>query len=141
MGEMSVRPQGGWESGLADVNLRIELMRLREKASANEDWSLAAILDVAVRTVDGRLAETRKVETAVPLPTTLSCRNIRVKGARTSIRLEEAFWAALDMLARRAKCSINDLCDAAADLPGAGSLTAALRVYVLLSLCSSRPIP
>lgn len=123
---------------LADANLRIELMRLREKATENEDWSLASILDVAIRTVDGRMVEAQRSGSAAPLPTALSCRNVRVKGARTSVRLEEAFWSALDMLARRAKCSVNDLCDAAADLPGAGSLTAALRVYVLLSLCSNQ---
>lgn len=123
---------------LADANLRIELMRLREKATDNEDWSLASILDVAIRTVDGRMAEAQKMGPAAPLPTTLTCRNIRVKGARTSVRLEEAFWSALDILAQRAKCSVNDLCEAAADLPGAGSLTAALRVYVLLSLSTNQ---
>lgn len=122
-----------------DANLRIELMRLRAKSADKEDWSVAAILDVAIRTLDGRMDEARQLETAGPLPTALSCRNVRVKGNRTSIRLEEAFWAALDQMARQAKCSINDLCDAAADLPGAASLTAALRVYVLLHMCPDLP--
>lgn len=120
---------------VSDANLRIELMRLREKSAGNDDWSLAAILDVAIRTLDGRMDEARQAEAAVPPPTALSCRNVRVKGNRTSIRLEQAFWHGLDVLSRQGRCTVNELCEAAAELPGAASLTAALRVYVLLNLC------
>lgn len=59
-------------------------------------------------------------------------KNIRVKGRRTSVRLEESMWRALHEVAENKKCTIHDLCNAIEDTkhPGA-SFSAALRVFLM----------
>jgi len=78
---------------------------------------------------------------AGPLPTEIekldlasptAMRNVRVAGRRTSVRLEQGFWEALDEIARRQKTSINEICNMASDHRNGLGLTAALRLYALV---------
>ncbi|WP_225768523.1 ribbon-helix-helix domain-containing protein [Inquilinus sp. Marseille-Q2685] len=58
-------------------------------------------------------------------------RNVTVGGARSSIRLEEAFWDALDEILRRENLRLNDLVSRIWDhLPAKGNLSGAVRVFV-----------
>jgi predicted DNA-binding ribbon-helix-helix protein len=66
------------------------------------------------------------------LASATAMRNVRVAGRRTSVRLEQGFWQALDEIARREKTDINALCDYAAKQRYGLGLTAALRLYTLL---------
>jgi predicted DNA-binding ribbon-helix-helix protein len=59
-------------------------------------------------------------------------RSVRVAGHRTSISLEEEFWAALQELARRRGISMNQLV-AEIDAGRQGNLSSALRLFVLAS--------
>lgn len=59
-------------------------------------------------------------------------RNVRVAGRRTSVRLEQGFWEALDEIARREKTSVNEICGKASDHRNGLGLTAALRLYTLI---------
>ncbi|MEX2296646.1 MAG: ribbon-helix-helix domain-containing protein [Dongiaceae bacterium] len=66
------------------------------------------------------------------LASATAMRNVRVAGRRTSVRLEQGFWQALDEIARREKTDVNALCDYAAKQRFGLGLTAALRLYTLL---------
>jgi predicted DNA-binding ribbon-helix-helix protein len=57
-------------------------------------------------------------------------RSVLVSGHKTSISLEEPFWAALQSLADRRGVSVN-LLVAEIDAGRDGNLSSALRVYVL----------
>jgi predicted DNA-binding ribbon-helix-helix protein len=74
------------------------------------------------------LTESEKMDLASPT----AMRNVRVGGRRTSVRLEQGFWVALDEIARREKISINSICDRAGSRRNALGLTAALRLYALV---------
>ncbi len=123
---------------VADINLRIELQRLARQANERDDGPVTAILAAAIRTLDERLYNAEASSThstdGAALAISLICRNVRVKGRRTSVKLEKEFWTALEMLADRAKCTIAEMCDEAWLLKGQGSLTSALRVLILRSL-------
>jgi predicted DNA-binding ribbon-helix-helix protein len=126
---------------IADLNLRIELKRLADKAFERDDGPLMAILEVAINTLDERLAAPEsygREETLRKKPVVLICRNIRIKGKRTSIKLETEFWHALDLMAEEAHCSIDDLCEAAKRRFEARNLTSAIRVFVLNSNIAAR---
>lgn len=119
---------------IADLNLRIELKRLADKAFERDDGPLMAILEVAINTLDERLADPEayaREEAPRRRPVTLVCRNVRVKGKRTSVKLENEFWHALEAMAAEAHCTIDDLCDAARRRYEASSLTSAIRVFIL----------
>ena len=62
----------------------------------------------------------------------LVSRNVRIRGHRTSVRLEPEMWDALNEVAGAEACSIHDLCSAVEDLrhPDA-SFTGALRVFLM----------
>jgi predicted DNA-binding ribbon-helix-helix protein len=62
----------------------------------------------------------------------LVSRNVRVAGHRTSVRLEPAMWEALRRICEREHSSIHDLVTAVAERQPASSLTAAIRVYLLI---------
>ena len=66
------------------------------------------------------------------LASSTAMRNVRVAGRRTSVRLEQGYWDALDELARREKTSINDICDRASSHRNGLGLTAILRLYALI---------
>jgi predicted DNA-binding ribbon-helix-helix protein len=61
----------------------------------------------------------------------LICRNVKVDGRRTSLRMEPELWdAALDIAQRRA-IGINDLLTELDQSRGDANLTGALRVYII----------
>lgn len=126
---------------IADLNLRIELKRLADKAFERDDGPLMAILEVAINTLDERLAAPEsygREETLRKKPVVLICRNIRIKGKRTSIKLETEFWHALELMAEEAHCSIDDLCETAKRRFEARNLTSAIRVFVLNNSIAAR---
>ncbi|TSD86787.1 ribbon-helix-helix domain-containing protein [Mycobacterium sp. KBS0706] len=58
-------------------------------------------------------------------------RNVTVGGARSSIRLEEAFWDALEEILRREGLTLNELVSRIwGRLPANGNLSSAARVFV-----------
>lgn len=64
--------------------------------------------------------------------TTLKTRNVTVRGHRTSIRLEPAMWQAFDEIAAAEGRSIHELCGTVAGARDASTLTAAIRVFIVL---------
>jgi predicted DNA-binding ribbon-helix-helix protein len=58
-------------------------------------------------------------------------RNVKVFGRRTSMRLEPAFWEALEEIARREGTDVDGLFDKVARVPHRGNLTSAIRLFVL----------
>jgi predicted DNA-binding ribbon-helix-helix protein len=119
---------------IADLNLRIELKRLADKAFERDDGPLMAILEVAINTLDERISDPDAYageEAPRKRPVTLICRNVRIKGKRTSVKLENEFWHALETMAGEAHCTIDELCDAARRRYESSSLTSAVRVFVL----------
>ena len=68
-------------------------------------------------------------------------RSVTIDGHRTSISLEDAFWAELSGIARARGLSLNALVaeiDHARGTPEAGNLSSALRLYVLEELKKQR---
>ena len=64
--------------------------------------------------------------------TSLVIRNVTVDGHRTSVRLEPEMWNAVGEICRRERCSIHNLCTlVSASKQGPGSLTAAIRVFIM----------
>ena len=61
----------------------------------------------------------------------LDVRNVYVNDQRTSLRLEPSFWDALEDIARRKNTALNTVISDIANQRGDGSLTSAVRVYVL----------
>ena len=58
-------------------------------------------------------------------------RNIIIGGARSSIRLEEAFWEALEEILTREGFTLNDIVTKISDrLPAGGNLSGAVRVFI-----------
>ncbi|WP_342237840.1 ribbon-helix-helix domain-containing protein [Inquilinus sp. OTU3971] len=58
-------------------------------------------------------------------------RNVTIGGARSSIRLEEAFWEALEELLKREDLTLNDLVTRISDrLSTRGNLSSAVRVFI-----------
>ena len=69
-----------------------------------------------------------------PRVSSLKSRNIRIDRRRTSVRLEPELWAALDRLCDENKQNLHDLCSSVAAKDRPGSLTSALRVYIVREL-------
>lgn len=66
-----------------------------------------------------------------PQLTQLAKRSVVISGHKTSISLENAFWLALKMAARRRKMTVNELVTRI-DGSRNGNLSSALRVFLLL---------
>jgi len=58
-------------------------------------------------------------------------RNVRIHGRRTSMRLEQPFWTALEEIAKTLEMPIETLCEGIADSAHRGNLSSAIRVFVL----------
>ncbi len=58
-------------------------------------------------------------------------RNVRIRGMRTSMRLESAFWLALREIAARTGESVPALCERILRGSHRGNRTSAVRVFVL----------
>ncbi|OUS13914.1 hypothetical protein A9Q97_04285 [Rhodospirillales bacterium 47_12_T64] len=63
---------------------------------------------------------------------TLVNKNITLKGRRTSLRLEPDMWEALFEICVREECHISDLCTTVDEVKDESSLTAAIRVFILI---------
>jgi len=62
----------------------------------------------------------------------VACRNIRIHGRRTSIRLDEQMWQALNEIAEIENCNIHDLCTTVYDSKDRDTgFTAALRIFLM----------
>ncbi|MDD9877942.1 MAG: ribbon-helix-helix domain-containing protein [Magnetovibrio sp.] len=61
----------------------------------------------------------------------LISRNITVNGRRTSMRLEEAAWEAIDDICAHEGVSINDLCTAIDQRRSTSSRTATVRAFIV----------
>lgn len=60
------------------------------------------------------------------------CRNVNVGPRRTSIRLEEELWSAVNELCTREGMTVHELCTLLDKVRGESSLTAALRVFLVV---------
>ena len=58
-------------------------------------------------------------------------RNLRVDGRRTTVRLEPAYWEALDQICEAERMSRDRLCDMVFEAAGRRRLTANLRLFLL----------
>jgi predicted DNA-binding ribbon-helix-helix protein len=130
----------GWDESaglVADINIRIELRRLADRAMEMDNGPLMAILEVAISSLDERIADPSSYLRRDPPPQRRSggliCRNVRIDGRRTSVRLEAGFWRALDLLSSEIGCSVDELCQTARRRHPDGGLTSAVRVFVLAS--------
>jgi len=60
------------------------------------------------------------------------CRNIRIHGRRTSIRLDDHMWDALNEITQLEGCTVHDICAMVHDKKEKSvGFTAALRVFLL----------
>ncbi|MBX2855453.1 MAG: ribbon-helix-helix domain-containing protein [Rhodobacteraceae bacterium] len=65
-------------------------------------------------------------------PTSLITRNVRIGPKRTSVRLEPELWRALEDIAQRENCDINEICKRVSDnRTEKGGFTSALRVHIV----------
>jgi predicted DNA-binding ribbon-helix-helix protein len=119
------------------VNLRINLKRMASEAMERGDGPIAAILDVAVRTLDDRIAHD---EAAPGLAQTIQTdgirRSVRIHGRRTTIKLEREFWDALDQISAHWHSTIDALCSDISSMCGDGNLSSAIRVFALRTIAS-----
>jgi predicted DNA-binding ribbon-helix-helix protein len=134
----------GWNdpTGLiADINMRIELRRLADRALEMDNGPLMAILEVAIGSLDERIADPSSYHDQPPprRSSGLICRNVRVNGRRTSVKLEAEFWRVLDLLADETGGSIDALCQTARHRHPEGGLTSAIRVFILSSRDEGAP--
>lgn len=60
------------------------------------------------------------------------CKNVNVGDRRTSIRLEEEMWAGVNELCQREGMTVHQLCSLIDKFRGMSSLTAALRVFLVV---------
>ncbi|MGR0185418.1 ribbon-helix-helix domain-containing protein [Azospirillum aestuarii] len=70
-------------------------------------------------------------------------RNVMVAGKRTSMRLEPAFWDALEEIAQREALTVSRLCTLLAerlDAQDVDSLSSAVRVYVMEYFRAAAPM-
>lgn len=57
--------------------------------------------------------------------------NVRVKGRRTSVRLERDMWDALSDICAREEVSLEQICAHVADTNGEPGFTSSLRVFII----------
>jgi len=67
----------------------------------------------------------------VPRPPSDTSRNLRIDGRRTSLRLENAYWAALEEIAATKRMDVGLLVERIAAGDTRGNRSSAIRVYVL----------
>lgn len=64
-------------------------------------------------------------------PSTLVNKNITIDGRRTSVRLEQLMWDALNEIARRERLTVHEVCEKVDGSRSESSLTAGIRVYIV----------
>lgn len=62
---------------------------------------------------------------------TAKSRNVTVRGHRTSLRLQQDLWDAIEEICARERLTIHEFCTRIADNKHVGSLTSHVRVYTL----------
>jgi predicted DNA-binding ribbon-helix-helix protein len=62
----------------------------------------------------------------------LVCRNLLVRGRRTSVRMEGAMWEALGEICQREDQSHHNMASLVDSARGDGSLTGSLRLFIML---------
>lgn len=67
----------------------------------------------------------------------MSTRNITVRGRRTSVALDDAFWGALEEIAAARGVPAAQLCTAISEAAGPGRIAAGLRVFVVETLAAA----
>ena len=67
-----------------------------------------------------------------PRSSTLVNRNVTIRNRRTSLRLEPLMWEALYEIAGREGLTIHELCSLVQDRRQESTLTAAIRVFILV---------
>lgn len=65
------------------------------------------------------------------MASTLIVRNVRVNGHRTSIKLEQDLWDALEEICHREGSSVSEICSRVERRRRQSSLTAAVRVFIV----------
>jgi predicted DNA-binding ribbon-helix-helix protein len=65
------------------------------------------------------------------MPANRSTRNVIVAGRRTSLRMENAMWEALDDICRREGRDIHEICGPVHHHRAGASFTAAVRVFIV----------
>jgi len=123
------------DSIVGDLNMRIELTRMIDRTLAMQNGALAAILKVAIGTLDQHIVSPRNraVPDKAPSPDRkMICRNVRIGGRRTSLKLEVEYWEAIEAMAiEGGGIGLGTVCEfARRDYPDR-SLASAVRVYVL----------
>lgn len=121
---------------VADINMRIELKRMIDRTLAMNNGPLAAILQVAVGTLDERIAQPQSHAPAKEeSPSShMICRNVRIDGRRTSVKLESEYWQVLETMASESDGCLDKMCEMARREHPHRSLASALRVYTLAML-------
>jgi predicted DNA-binding ribbon-helix-helix protein len=128
------------DQALGDINLRIALRMIADGVMDRGDTLVGSILEVAIRTIDDRVGHADAVVSgphAGVLATATVRRNVRIDGRRTSIMMEQDFWDALDRIAKGRNATVDAVCSAINRFSDGANLTAAIRVYILRSICGS----
>ncbi|MBP2313356.1 ribbon-helix-helix domain-containing protein [Azospirillum soli] len=61
----------------------------------------------------------------------LVCRNVKVSGRRTSLRMEPYIWDSLKEICEREELSLNQICTEIDQRRGEANLTASIRVFIV----------
>lgn len=61
----------------------------------------------------------------------LVCRNVKVSGRRTSLRMEPYIWDSLKEICEREGLTLNDICTQIDERRGEANLTASIRVFIV----------
>ena len=61
----------------------------------------------------------------------LVCRNVKVNGRRTSLRMEPYIWDSLKEICERERLTLNELCARIDERRGEANLTASIRVFIV----------
>ncbi|CAO3405539.1 MULTISPECIES: ribbon-helix-helix domain-containing protein [Azospirillum] len=61
----------------------------------------------------------------------LLCRNVKVSGRRTSLRMEPYIWDSLKEICERERLSLNEICSRIDERRGEANLTASIRVFIV----------
>ncbi|GLR82801.1 ribbon-helix-helix domain-containing protein [Azospirillum oryzae] len=61
----------------------------------------------------------------------LLCRNVKVSGRRTSLRMEPYIWDSLKEICERERLTLNEICTQIDERRGEANLTASIRVFIV----------
>ncbi|AWK86376.1 hypothetical protein DEW08_09090 [Azospirillum thermophilum] len=61
----------------------------------------------------------------------LVCRNVKVSGRRTSLRMEPYIWESLKEICEREGMTLNEICTQIDQRKGEANLTASIRVFIV----------